>query len=44
MPQKDDQAAEPNHAEEIGFMTFPAPNQSAKIVEPGEETLDSSAQ
>src|SRR5215470_5062560 len=43
MPQKDDEAAELKHAEEIGFMIIPAAKQSAKIVEPGEETLDSPA-
>jgi len=40
MPQKDDEAAELKHAEEIGLMIFPATNQSAKVVEPGEEPLD----
>src|SRR5215475_3793443 len=43
MPQKYDEAAELKHAEEIGLMIFPAANQSAEIVEPGEEPLDSPA-
>ena len=41
MPQKDNKAAELKHAEEIGLMIFPATNQSAEVVEPGEESLDS---
>jgi hypothetical protein len=43
MPQKDGEATKLKHAEEIGFMIFPAANQSAEIVEPGEEPLDSPA-
>src|ERR1700730_6240224 len=40
MPQQDDKAAELEHAEEIGFVIFPAANKSAEIVEPGKEALD----
>ena len=40
MPQQDDKAAELEHAEEVGFVIFPAAHQSAKVVEPGEEALD----
>ena len=40
MPQQDNEAAELEHAEEIGFAIFPAADQSAKIVEPGKEALD----
>jgi hypothetical protein len=43
MPQKDDEAAELKHAEEISLMIFPATNQSAEVVEPGEEAFDSPA-
>src|ERR1700733_1627581 len=40
MPQEDNEAAELKHAEEIGFMIFPTADQSAKVVQPGEEALD----
>ena len=40
MPQEDDEAAELQHAEEIGFLMFPAADQSAEVVEPSEEALD----
>ena len=40
MPQQDDEAAELQHAEEVGFVIFPAADQSAKVVEPSEEALD----
>jgi hypothetical protein len=40
MPQQDDEAAELEHAEEVGFVIFPAADQSAEIVEPSEEALD----
>src|SRR5258708_36660685 len=40
MPQKDNKAAELKHAKEIGFVIFPAADQSAKVVKPGEEALD----
>src|ERR1035438_7700214 len=40
MPQEDNEAAELEHAEEIDLVIFPAADESAKIVEPGEEALD----
>ena len=40
MPQEDNEAAELEHAEEIGFVIFPAADESAEIVEPGKEALD----
>jgi hypothetical protein len=40
MPQKDDEAAELEHAEEIGFMIFPTGHQAAKVVQPGEKAFD----
>jgi hypothetical protein len=40
MPQKDDEAAELDHAEEICFLIFPAANQTAEVMEPGKEPLD----
>jgi len=40
MPQEDNEAAELEHAEEIGFVIFPAADQSAEMVEPGKEALD----
>jgi hypothetical protein len=40
MPQQDDKAAELEPAEEVGFVIFPAADQSAKVVEPGKEALD----
>ena len=40
MPQENNEAAELKHAEEIGFVIFPAADQSAKVVEPGKESLD----
>src|SRR5882672_10976746 len=40
MPQEDNEAAELEHAEEIGFVIFPATDQSPEIMEPGEEALD----
>ena len=40
MPQEDNEAAELEHAEEIGFVIFPAADESAEIVQPGEEPLD----
>jgi|SRR5215467_2583628 len=43
MPQKDDEAAKLKHAEEIRFMIFPTADESAEVVEPGEEPLDSPA-
>ena len=40
MPQKDDEAAELKHAEEVGFVIFPAADQAAEIVKPSEEAFD----
>ena len=40
MPQEDNEASELEHAEEIAFVIFPAADESAEIVEPGEEALD----
>jgi hypothetical protein len=39
MPQQDDEAAELEHAEEVGFVIVPAADHSAEIVEPSEEAL-----
>jgi hypothetical protein len=43
MRDEDDQAAELEPAEKVGFVIFPAADQSAKVVKPGEETFDFSA-
>jgi hypothetical protein len=40
MSRKDNEAAELKHAEEVGFLMFPAADQSAKVVQPREEALD----
>src|SRR5712692_2834853 len=41
MPQEDDEAAELKHAEEeVSFVIFPAADESAEVVEPGEKALD----
>jgi hypothetical protein len=40
MPQEDDEAGEMEHAEEIGFVKFPASHQSAEVVEPGLQAFD----
>jgi len=40
MPQQDDEAAELKHAEKIGFLMFPAADESAEVVKPSEESLD----
>ena len=40
MPQEDDEAAEMKHSEEVGFVVFPAADETAEVVEPGEEALD----
>src|SRR3970040_124519 len=40
MPQEDDEAAELEHAEEIGFVKLPAREQSAEVMQPGEEPFD----
>jgi hypothetical protein len=40
MSGEDDEAAELEHAEEVGFLMFPAADESAEVVEPSEEALD----
>ncbi len=40
MPQEDDEAAELEHAEEVGLVEFPAGDQSAEVMKPGEQPLD----
>jgi hypothetical protein len=40
MPQQDDEATELEHAEEVGFVIFPATHQSTEVVKPGEEAFD----
>ena len=41
MPQEDDdEAAELEHTEEIGFVIFPTADESAEIMKPGKEALD----
>ena len=40
MPQQDDEAAELKHAEEIGFLMFPAADESTEVVKPSEEALN----
>ena len=40
MPQEDDEAAEMKHTEEVGLVILPAGNETAEVVEPGEEALD----
>jgi len=40
MPHEDHEAAELEHAEEVGFVIFPAADQSAKVVKPSEEAFD----
>src|SRR6202795_2864885 len=40
MPQEDNEAAELEDGEEIGFVIFPAADESAEIVEPSKEALD----
>ena len=40
MPQENNEAAELEYTEEIGFVIFPAADQSAEIVKPGKEALD----
>jgi hypothetical protein len=40
MPQEDDEAAELQHAEEVGLVIFPAADESAEVVEPSEQPLD----
>jgi hypothetical protein len=40
MPQQDDEAAELQHAEKIGFLMFPTADESAEVVKPSEESLN----
>jgi hypothetical protein len=40
MPEQDDEATELEHAEEVGFVVFPAAHQSTEVVKPGEEAFD----
>jgi hypothetical protein len=40
MPRKDNEASELKHAEEVGFLMFPAAYESAEVVKPSEEALD----
>jgi hypothetical protein len=40
MPHEDDEAAELEHAEEVGFVILPSAHEPAEVVEPGEEALD----
>jgi hypothetical protein len=40
MPQQDDEAAELKHTEKIGFLMFPAADESAEVVKPSEESLN----
>ena len=40
MPREDNEAAELKHAEEVGFLMFPAADESAEVMKPSEEALD----
>jgi hypothetical protein len=40
MPQENDEAAELEHAEKVGLVIFPAIDESAEVMEPGEEAFD----
>jgi hypothetical protein len=40
MSREDNEAAELEHAEEVGFLMFPAADQSAEVVKPSEQALD----
>src|ERR1700687_1096130 len=40
MSREDDEAAELEHAEEVGLVIFPAADEWAEVVEPSEEPLD----
>jgi len=40
MSQQDDEAAELENAEKVGFGIIPAADRSAKVIEPREEALD----
>jgi hypothetical protein len=39
MSRENNEAAELKHAEEVGFLMFPAADQSAEVVKPSEEAL-----
>ena len=40
MSRENNEAAELKHAEEVGFLMFPAADQSAEVVKPSEEAFD----
>ena len=40
MPQEDDEAAELEHAEEVGLVKLPASNEATEIMQPGEQAFD----
>src|SRR5215472_5367221 len=40
VPHQDEDAAELEHAEEVGLVILPADHQSAEVMQPGEQTLD----
>jgi hypothetical protein len=40
MPQKDHEATELEHAEEVGLLIFPAADQAAEVMKPGEKAFD----
>ena len=40
MPQEDNEKAELEQAEEIGFVILPTADEAAEVVEPGEKSLD----
>ena len=40
MPQENNEAAELEHAEEVGLVIFPAADESAEVVEPSKEAFD----
>jgi hypothetical protein len=43
MSRENNEAAELKHAEEVGFLMFPAADQPAEVVKPSEEAFDSPA-
>lgn len=40
MPQEDDEAAELEHAKEVGLVKLPASDETAEVMQPGEQSLD----
>src|SRR5713101_6037544 len=40
MPQQDQRATELNHTQEVNGVTFPAPVESAEVLQPGKQPLD----